>query len=313
MNEQRVLQAARSAAKPLLPHLLRSVSDIFAAHHHPACLMTLAAVAEAFGELKTDAAAGAAQRAAFEGAVAASAAVLTARAAAGAPLAASGDLLRALLAAADVHVVFAQRLLLGAAPGDDAGDEAAAAPAVDPACLDALCEAAAQAAGLREKEPASAAFGFLGHMLGVLNKSPAPAPAPAGAANGASGGGGAAAAAVHRALAPRGEALTRTLVLAAADTAPRQLLRPLAGVLYALLTSHTFGDPAAQWLLAALQAPGLPGVAAGLLQEADAAAFAKAALRRPPLARGRFDALVMDFAAIPRGEGTGDALLAYEL
>ncbi|GBF98210.1 hypothetical protein Rsub_10710 [Raphidocelis subcapitata] len=323
----RVLQGARSAAKPLLPTLLRSVLDIFAAHHHPACLHTLAAVAEAFGELRGDPAAAAAQRGALEGAVAASAAALAARAAAGQPAAASGELLRGLLAAGDAHLVFAQRLLLGGGSDADADGGDAGPPPVDPACLDALAEAAVQAAGLREKEPASAALGFLGHLLGVANKGAAPSPLAAaaaaaaaarGAANGALQGGGtqqraAAAAAAHRALAPRGEALVRVLVLGACDTAPRQLLRPLAGVLYSLLTSPSLGEPSAGWLLAALQSPGLPGAAAGLLAEPDAAAFAKAALRRPPLPRGRFDALVADFAAIPRGEGTGDALLAYEL
>jgi hypothetical protein len=333
-----VLQGARSASKPLLPTLLRSVTDIFAAHHQPPCLLTLAAVAEAFGELQADA--GAAQRAAFEGAVAAAAGALSGRAAAGAPAAASGDLLRALLAMADAHLVFAPRLLLGGEPGDDPG---APAP-VGAGCLDALVAAAVQAAGLREREPASAALTFLSHLLGTVNKGAggsggassggagpfggpmaaivAAAAARAAAANGASGGGGgggnggasaAAAAVAHRALAPHGPALARTLVLGAADTAPRQLLRPLAGVLYSLLTSPAFGEAAGGWLLAALSAPGLPGVEAGLLLEGDAAAFAKAALRRPSLPRGRFDALVMDFAAIPRGEGTGDALLAYEL
>ena len=192
----------------------------------------------------------------------------------------------------DAHLVFAQRLLLGG--GGGGGDDAP--PAAAPGCVDALVEAAVQAAGLREKERAAAAFGFLSHLLGVLNKG--------------SAAGDPAAAAAHRALAPRGGALARALVGAAADTAHRQLLRPLAGTLYALVTSPALGAHAQGWLLAALVAPGGGGAA---LQEADAAAFARAALRQPPLPRGRFDALVMDFAAIPRGEGTGDALLAYEM
>lgn len=302
-----MLQTAHGAAKPLLPTLLPCVLDIFVAHHHPACLLTLAAVAEAFGELRADPPAASAQRAALEGAVAAAAAALAAHEAAGAAPAASGDLLRGLVAAGDAHLVFAQRLLLGGA--DDDGGAAAGA---GPACLDALCGAAVQAAALREKEPASAGLGFLAHLLSVVNKAPPPSPG-AEAAAAAAGPGTGPAAAAYRALAPRGDALVRALVLGMCDTAPRQLLRPLAGVLYGLLTSPWLGAPAAQALLAALQAPGLPGAEAGLLQEADAAAFAKAALRRPPLPRGRFDALVMDFAAIPRGEGTGDVLLAYEL
>jgi hypothetical protein len=54
-------------------------------------------------------------------------------------------------------------------------------------------------------------------------------------------------------------------------------------------------------------------MAEGLLKPSDCEAYARLALRQPPLPRGRFDALLMDFAAIPRGEGTSDALLAYEL
>jgi hypothetical protein len=54
-------------------------------------------------------------------------------------------------------------------------------------------------------------------------------------------------------------------------------------------------------------------MAAGLLRSADCELFAKLALRQPALPRGRFDALLMDFAAVARGEGTSDALLAYEL
>lgn len=54
-------------------------------------------------------------------------------------------------------------------------------------------------------------------------------------------------------------------------------------------------------------------MAAGLLKTADCELFAKLSLRQPALPRGRFDALLIDFAAVARGEGTSDALLAYEL
>ncbi len=54
-------------------------------------------------------------------------------------------------------------------------------------------------------------------------------------------------------------------------------------------------------------------MAAGLLKAEDCEAFARLALRQPPLPRGRFDALVSDFGAIARGEGLSDALLAHEL
>jgi hypothetical protein len=35
--------------------------------------------------------------------------------------------------------------------------------------------------------------------------------------------------------------------------------------------------------------------------------------RRPPLPRGRFDALVGDLSAVLRGEAEADVLLAYEM
>lgn len=55
------------------------------------------------------------------------------------------------------------------------------------------------------------------------------------------------------------------------------------------------------------------GVTAGFLKPGDTETFCKLALKQPPLPRGRLDALIMDFAAISRGEGTSDALLAYDL
>jgi len=109
------------------------------------------------------------------------------------------------------------------------------------------------------------------------------------------------------------EVLVRVLVLGLCDTAPRQLLRPLSGVLYGLLTSDVWRVAAAGHLLSCLQSQELPGMSVGLLKSSDCEAFARLLLREPPLPRGRFDALVCDFAAIPRGEGTSDALLAYEL
>ncbi len=50
-----------------------------------------------------------------------------------------------------------------------------------------------------------------------------------------------------------------------------------------------------------------------MLQPEDRQRFCALALMRPMLPRGRFDALVADFAAVARGEATADVLLAYEL
>jgi hypothetical protein len=52
---------------------------------------------------------------------------------------------------------------------------------------------------------------------------------------------------------------------------------------------------------------------ASLLKPEDCQAFVAIALQEQVLLRGRFDALVADFANIARGEGTSDALLAYQM
>lgn len=267
--------------------------------------------------------------------------MLNSRGAAGQPLSASGDLLRALLAVGDAHLVFARQTVLGSA------------------VLPAVFEWAMAASALREREPVNAALSFLSHLLAAAGKLFAAAAEPGPDAAAAA----AAASQLRGVLSAHGEGLVRTLLLAACDTAPRQLLRSLAGVLYQLLQGSLTGEAGGAWLLAALQLPDLPGacgsrrpwpggvarmhlyvhsavahalpalpaaaaaalrigiashrrcagMSAGLLKPADCEAFAKLALRRPPLPRGRFDALLMDFAAIPRGECTSDALLAYEL
>jgi len=55
------------------------------------------------------------------------------------------------------------------------------------------------------------------------------------------------------------------------------------------------------------------GVADGRLTADDCRAFCTAALREPPLPAPLFAALLTDFAGIPRGEATSDALLAYQM
>jgi hypothetical protein len=175
--------------------------------------------------------------------------LLRGRTAAGQPLSASGDLLHALLAVADAHLVFARELMLSSSSS-----------------LAGVFDWAVLAAGLREREPVSAALGFLSHLLAAANKvfaaaaTDAAAVAPAGAAWPASPSvERQQAATLQQCLAQHGQALVRTLVLGACDTAPRQLLRALAGVLYQLLQSSLTGEAGRQWLLAALQAPDLPG------------------------------------------------------
>jgi hypothetical protein len=198
---------------------------------------------------------------------------LHARSAAGQPLSASGDLLRGLLGVVDAYLVFARGLLLKNLP-----------------VLTAAVDWTLVAAGLREKEPVSAAFAFLAHLLTAAGKgsgagggagSPAQAAAAAArgghplaalmgrtaaAANGSAvlgGEGGeedaAGVAALQGLVGGKVEVLVRVLVLGLCDTAPRPLLRPLSGVMYGLLSNDVWRGAAAGYLLSCLQSQELPG------------------------------------------------------
>lgn len=114
-------------------------------------------------------------------------------------------------------------------------------------------------------------------------------------------------------MAADGEKLVRALLNAAADSCPRQLARPLAGALWALLHSAVFGAAAAAWLGGAMQAPEFRGVCARVMSEEEVGRFCALLLRRPPLPRARFDALVADLSGVLRGEASADVVLAYEM
>jgi hypothetical protein len=162
------------------------------------------------------------------------------RTAAGQPLSASGDLLQSLLSVADAHLVFARDLMLSSNT------------------VPAVFDWAVAAAALREREPVNASFSFLSHLLAAANKVFA-AVTEAAASQQAVPGMEQQAALLQQGIAQHGEKLVRTLVLAACDTAPRQLMRALGGVLYQLLQPALTGDAGRQWLLTSLQAPDLPG------------------------------------------------------
>lgn len=177
------------------------------------------------------------------GAVAAVSSVLVSRTAAGQPLSASGDLLQSLLSVADAHLVFARDLMLSSS------------------VVSAVFDWAVAAAALREREPVNASFSFLSHLLAAANKVFAAA-AEAAASQQAVPVVEQQAVLLQQGIAQHGEQLVRTLVLAACDTAPRQLMRALGGVLYQLLQTSLTGEAGRQWLLTALQAPDLPGATA---------------------------------------------------
>jgi hypothetical protein len=380
------LQAARHRARPLLPALLSTSCDVFAATAHPAALRTLTVLLETFGAARgggDDAAALAtAQRAALERALSTAAEkVRWAPVGQGPPLTAAhleghADLARAVLAAGDAYLVFARELLLGSAPAEGAAAAAATLP-----CLSALCSWAVASLGLREREPVSAALSFWMHLLGLL-----PSKGLGGGADSSSGGGGVgglAAAAAAAAAAARSDSDSGSCALAQASAQaalrcaeshgaplvaalvrgllvdaniPRALQRSAAGPLHALLSSPQLGAAAGGWLVSALRTALELSAAratggAPPLQPADVERFAVLATRGTPAAvvtgadnamkgggeaevvlvgvaaaadddgsgapralpRRRFDALVSDFAALARGEGTSEALLAYEL
>jgi hypothetical protein len=119
-------------------------------------------------------------------------------------------------------------------------------------------EWAVAAVSLRERDPVNAALGFLSHLLAAANKVFTTAAAEAA---GQQPGVGAEqqAALLQQGIAQHGKRLVRALVQAACDTAPRQLMRQMGGVLYQLLQPSLTGEAGRQWLLTALQAADLPG------------------------------------------------------
>jgi len=175
------------------------------------------------------------------GAVSAAGAVLVARTSSGQPLSESGDLLVSLLAVADAHLVFAREQFFSSS------------------VLPPVFDWAIAAAGLREKEPAHAAFSLLSHLLAAASKIFAAAAADTPALSEQQAPVARAAAMLHQCIAAQGERLTRTLVLAACDTAPRQLLRAMSNVLYQLLQSPAVSEAGAAWFLKVLQEQQLPG------------------------------------------------------
>ena len=117
---------------------------------------------------------------------------------------------------------------------------------------------------------------------------------------------------IRGALAAEGASLVRMALVSLAETAPRQLFRQLAGILH--LVIDTVGNETFYGFAApVLSQPDFPGVSSGHLLADASKMFLDLMLKRPPLARGRFDALVSDFAGICRGESTQDVLIAYAI
>jgi len=112
------------------------------------------------------------------------------------------------------------------------------------------------------------------------------------------------------AIQTHGEALTGALLFASADSCPRHLLQTLAGALYAVVT-HRAASHREEWIIRALQRADFPA-ATGAIGDNEKQLFCEVALRKPPLSKPRFQAMISDFASICRKECTVDALVAYQ-
>eukprot|EP00899_Mesostigma_viride_P005090 jgi/Mesvir1/14582/Mv05258-RA.2 len=158
---------------------------------------------------------------------------------------------------------------------------------------------------LKERDPVRAALVFLAYLLAPPDKQ-----LRCTQQWHAHGG------AVDSALQQYGKPLVESLLRAAADSAPQALVRNVGGVLFALVAWAGAGagrlDVLQAWLVEALSAPDFPGVLDGTLTDVDKGRFCQCVLRRPSLPRGRFEAMVVDFGAVCRREGTIDALLMYQ-
>lgn len=278
---QRSINIAKSAARDLLGPLVSSMLTIFQEHHHPVCLRTLTAVTEQFGQVKSVAGVGHLQQQALQGIVS----LMHARLGAMNPeeLAREGDLMAALLKLVDSYVVFARELFLSTPP------------------VPFIIELAITAMGFREGEPVKEALTLVTHMVTGMENVPEEPHLRQGLVL------------VHEAVANQVPRLMHTLVWALCDTCPRPLLRGLSGCVYQVLSSSAYGPAASANLSQLMERQDLPGMSSGLLAPEDCIKFRSLALRHPRLMRGRFDALVMDFGALARGEATRDVLLSYEL
>lgn len=163
--------------------------------------------------------------------------------------------------------------------------------------LPALLQLAAAAVRLREADPVAHALEFISRLVASHEHADEEGITPAHLQ------------AVHSVLAAHGEALVAALLAAECDTCPRHLMRNAADCVRRLMANPSLGQQAAGWVAAAANSGQLPGCGDGHLSPEDCATFAGLA---PQLAGARFNALVVDFGLLARGQNTSDVLLAYE-
>lgn len=160
--------------------------------------------------------------------------------------------------------------------------------------LPGLVEASAAVLRNQERESSKITLVFLGHMLSLQS------PALLKNKN-----------FVDACMQQYGETLMMGLLFASSDKLPRDLVRSLGSVLYSLIDRYR--NFASVWLIRILGDPSFPGISCGALGDSEKKLVCDLMLKSPPLLRPRFEAMVADFVALCRREGTSDALVAYQL
>lgn len=198
-------------------------------------------------------------------------------------LSAHQELVYAVLKLADSYLIFAPDLIL----------PSPTLPTLLKWCVHTLA--------VKEREPLKAALSFLAHILNPTkkqSKSPEHLQHKTG---------------IDGYISSSGKLIMERLVWSACDSCPRHLLKKVADILYDLVGNSEYGEASGQWLVQVLSDPRLLAMHEKTLSREDCERFCMLVLRKPRLARSRFEALVVDFVNIPRGEGTADALVGYEL
>jgi hypothetical protein len=309
---EKALLCAKARGVAVAPRVLEALGNTFAAHHHASCLDALATAAEACFSNAPDstpdsthdggvsAAAGASTRThenerlralfcpAFGSCVESAAACLSAH-----PIADKAEVARALFECAHKIATFAPFVFLNATHGRTQGDQ----PTL--ACHTALSVAVA-ALSTRERDATRAATALL---------SIAAAPGEA-AARGETWRAGRARSVDAFFSSASGEACVAACLVAGADHAPRQCLRPLAQVLCALRA--TYGAAVDVFLTQTLADASFPDAAAPASPGAREA-FCALATRSPPLEPRRWAAACVDFFLVCRRELGEDALVAHQM
>jgi len=308
---EKALLCAKARGVAVAPRVLEALVNAFAAHHHASCLDALATAAEACfsfnapdsthdSGVESALPAGASTRThenerlcalfcpAFGSCVESAAACLSAH-----PIADKAEVARALFECAHKMATFAPFVFLNATHGRTQGDQ----PTL--ACHTALSVAVA-ALSTREREATRAATALL---------SIAAAPGEA-AARGETWRAGRARSVDAFFSSASGEACVAACLVAGADHAPRQCLRPLAQVLCALRA--TYGAAVDVFLTQTLADASFPDAAAPASPGAREA-FCALATRSPPLEPRRWAAACVDFFLVCRRELGEDALVAHQM